>query len=215
MHCLIRLGAHNFVRCRHGYEPLSWQATTAAHAEAWADTCTYQHSVQSDFENGGAGENVRPVANILIIIRDASADDDIVHVSCIRGPRSPRQSKRHMPGTTKLTQPMEIKATWLARHQMTPDMAKAAGQTRSTRLCARMDNYLDTLSVLNGHPKPQVGHYTALIWSDTSHLGCGTCPYRGPTQSDVQPDRSEWQIDVCQYADGKQILMMRLRNTTR
>lgn len=38
----------------------------------------------------------------------------------------------------------------------------------------------------------QVGHYTAMIWKDTTKLGCAICPGNGGSQ---------WEIDVCQYAD--------------
>ena len=38
----------------------------------------------------------------------------------------------------------------------------------------------------------QVGHYTALIWNATTHLGCATCP-SAP---------NGFEINVCQYADS-------------
>eukprot|EP00747_Dinoflagellata_sp_TGD_P184764 gnl/TRDRNA2_/TRDRNA2_40700_c0_seq1.p1 gnl/TRDRNA2_/TRDRNA2_40700_c0~~gnl/TRDRNA2_/TRDRNA2_40700_c0_seq1.p1 ORF type:complete len:373 (-),score=46.74 gnl/TRDRNA2_/TRDRNA2_40700_c0_seq1:156-1274(-) len=52
------VGAHSYLRCRHGHPPVEWQDSTYQHAKAWADQCTYAHSGPSGFENGGAGENL-------------------------------------------------------------------------------------------------------------------------------------------------------------
>jgi hypothetical protein len=54
----MQVAAHNYFRCRHGKNALTWQSSTYGHAKAWAATCTYAHSGPSGFENGGAGENL-------------------------------------------------------------------------------------------------------------------------------------------------------------
>lgn len=38
------LSAHNYFRCRHGQDALSWDSTIAASAAAWSDTCPSQGS---------------------------------------------------------------------------------------------------------------------------------------------------------------------------
>jgi hypothetical protein len=46
------LNAHNALRAKHGVPPLSWSASLAKTAQAWADRCMFEHS------NAGLGENL-------------------------------------------------------------------------------------------------------------------------------------------------------------
>jgi uncharacterized protein YkwD len=46
------LNAHNSLRAKHGVPPLSWSASLANTAQAWADRCVFEHS------NAGLGENL-------------------------------------------------------------------------------------------------------------------------------------------------------------
>jgi len=46
------LQAHNTYRALHGVPPVTWSATVAASAQAWADTCPSTHS------GSGYGENI-------------------------------------------------------------------------------------------------------------------------------------------------------------
>lgn len=46
------LNAHNALRAKHGVPALSWSASLAKTAQAWADRCVFEHS------NTGLGENL-------------------------------------------------------------------------------------------------------------------------------------------------------------
>lgn len=50
--------AHNYVRCLHGQPKLTWKEETFKFADNWAKQCTYAHSSNKGFPNGGNGENL-------------------------------------------------------------------------------------------------------------------------------------------------------------
>jgi len=52
------LNAHNAARAKHGVPPLSWSASLAKAAQAWADRCVFEHSNTNYGENlaQGTGE---------------------------------------------------------------------------------------------------------------------------------------------------------------
>lgn len=56
------LKAHNYFRCRHGQNMLSWDATVAGNAQTWSNTCPSQGSnpphSDSYNNNPSSGENV-------------------------------------------------------------------------------------------------------------------------------------------------------------
>jgi len=51
------LKAHNYFRCRHGYEALEWDATVAQNARNWASKCNFQHSESYKY-TPRSGENL-------------------------------------------------------------------------------------------------------------------------------------------------------------
>jgi len=50
------LKAHNYFRCRHGHDDLTWKASQANLAQTFANKCIFQHSQSS--ERNDAGENL-------------------------------------------------------------------------------------------------------------------------------------------------------------
>ena len=49
------LAAHNALRAKHGAPPLSWSASLAQTAQAWANACIFQHSQTNYGENLAEG----------------------------------------------------------------------------------------------------------------------------------------------------------------
>lgn len=51
------VGAHNYYRCRHGQNPLTWHTKVASNAQSYAGTCPGGHS-QSYSNDPSSGENI-------------------------------------------------------------------------------------------------------------------------------------------------------------
>ena len=100
------LNAHNAARAKHGVPPLSWSASLAKAAQAWADRCVFEHSSTNYGENlaqgtGDFANAVPPSSPVLFQGQPATTHARKLLPTVWQGHKSRRSMKKRQSGTRR------------------------------------------------------------------------------------------------------------------